>query len=346
VQALTVRPSQSGSAEVVDFPEPDRDEGEVLVDAIALGVCGTDREIVAGEYGEAPPGEERLVLGHESLGRVREAPAGSGLAAGDLVAGFVRHPDPVPCRWCARGEWDMCQNGRFTEHGIKARHGFGRERWRAAAGRLVKLDASLGLRGVLLEPTSIVAKAWEQIDIMGARGGPFVERVLVTGAGPIGLLAAMLARQRGHEVTVLDHNDRGPKRRLAEGLGATFAVGEVGDLEEADLVVEATGVAEVIIGALTAPRPSGIVCLTGVSPSGQNVPVDIGGVNRDIVLENTVVFGSVNANQRHYAAAAEALAAADPDWLDALITRRVPLDRYEEGLEQQPGDVKVVFELG
>src|SRR3954451_13511839 len=107
VQALTVQPSHPDSAAVVDFPEPARDEGDVLVDAVALGVCGTDREIVAGDYGEAPPGEDRLVLGHESLGRVREAPDSSGFAQGDLVAAFVRHPDPVPCRACARGEWDF-----------------------------------------------------------------------------------------------------------------------------------------------------------------------------------------------------------------------------------------------
>ena len=347
MQALTVRPGQADSAELVDFPEPDRDEGDVLVDAIALGVCGTDREIVAAEYGEAPPGDDRLVLGHESLGRVRDAPAGSGFEAGDLVAAFVRHPDPVPCRACARGEWDMCRNGEFTEHGIKGLHGFGRERWRESAARLVKLDPSLELRGVLLEPVSVVAKAWEQIDRIAAGSGTFVEHVLVTGAGPIGLLAAMLARQRGHRVTVLDHNDKGPKRRLVEGLGGTFVVGEVGDFDdEVDVVVEATGVTEVIVGALTAPRAAGIACLTGVSPTGQKVPVDVGGVNREIVLENTFVFGSVNANRRHYAVAAEALAAADRDWLAAMITRRVPLDCYEEGLEHRAGDVKVVLELG
>jgi len=346
VQALTVRPGEADSAAVVDFADPDPGEGAVLVDGVALGVCGTDREIVAAEYGEAPPGEELLVLGHESLGRVREAPAGSGLQAGDLVAGIVRHPDPVPCRSCARGEWDMCRNGRFTEHGIKASHGFGREQWREAVGRVIKLDPSLGLRGVLLEPTSVVTKAWEHIDHICARGGTFVDRVLVTGAGPIGLLAAMLARDRGHEVTVLDHNDEGPKRALIEGLGATFHVGKVSELdEEVDILVEATGAAAVIVDALTAPRASGIVCLTGVSPQGQRVPVDIGGVNREIVLENNVVFGSVNANQRHYAAAAEALVAGDQDWLDALITRRVPLDRHDEGLERRSGDVKVVLEL-
>ena len=104
--------------------------GELLVDGLALGVCGTDREIAAGEYGWAPPGRERLVIGHESLGRVREAPAGSGFEAGDLVVGVVRRPDPVPCGACARGEFDMCRNGRLH----RARHQGDRRLRRPSAG--------------------------------------------------------------------------------------------------------------------------------------------------------------------------------------------------------------------
>ncbi|MFL6271821.1 MAG: alcohol dehydrogenase catalytic domain-containing protein, partial [Actinomycetes bacterium] len=164
MQAITVIPLQAGSARLDEVAEPSSEEGALLVQTLAVGVCGTDLEISQGEYGWAPPGRDRLVLGHESLGRVLEAPAGSGLAAGDLVVAIVRQPDPEPCPSCAAGEWDMCRNGRYTEHGIKGLHGYGRERWRASAGRLVKLDPALGLAGVLLEPASVVAKAWEQID--------------------------------------------------------------------------------------------------------------------------------------------------------------------------------------
>ena len=119
MRGLTVRPGVAGSARVEEVAAPRPEDGAVLVDTLAVGVCGTDLEIAAGEYGEAPAGEDRLVLGHESLGRVREAPPGSGLAEGDLVVGIVRQPDPVPCPSCAVGEWDMCRNGRYTEHGIK-----------------------------------------------------------------------------------------------------------------------------------------------------------------------------------------------------------------------------------
>src|SRR5215212_1122355 len=192
VQAVTVLPGQAGSARLDDLAEPPPEEGPVLVETLAVGVCGTDLEIANGEYGWAPPGHRRLVLGHESLGRVVQAPEGGGLEPGDLAVGIVRQPDPVPCESCAAGEWDMCRNGRYTEHGIKGLDGFARERYRADADALVRVDASLGLRGVLLEPASVVAKGWEHVDRIGARARWAPRRVLVCGAGPVGLLAALI----------------------------------------------------------------------------------------------------------------------------------------------------------
>jgi threonine dehydrogenase-like Zn-dependent dehydrogenase len=168
----------------------------------------------------------------------------------------------------------------------------------------------------------------------------------VTGAGPIGLLAALLAVQRGHEVHVLDRVTEGPKPDLVRGLGATYHAGDVGEVGEIDIVVEATGAGPVVVDALAGTARNGIVCLTGVSPAGRTIELDVQGLNRTIVLENDVVFGSVNANRRHYEDAAEALARADREWLRALITRRVPLDRWHEALERGPGDVKVVVALG
>jgi threonine dehydrogenase-like Zn-dependent dehydrogenase len=168
MQALTVTPGRQDSLQLRELPDPLQEDGPVLVEAVAVGLCGTDREIVAGAYGQTPVGESFLVLGHENLGRVSDAPAGSGLSAGDLVVGIVRRPDPVPCPACARGEWDMCRNGQYLEHGIKGLHGFARERWRTEPDGLVRLDAGLAEVGVLLEPATIVAKAWEQIDRIGA----------------------------------------------------------------------------------------------------------------------------------------------------------------------------------
>ncbi|HEX5617617.1 MAG TPA: glucose 1-dehydrogenase [Solirubrobacteraceae bacterium] len=347
MRALTVIPLRSGSAAVVDMPDPEPGPGDLLVDGLALGVCGTDREIIDGDYGWAPPGSERLILGHESLGRVAD-PGDSDFAAGDLVVGVVRRPDPEPCVACARGEFDFCRNGRYTERGIKEIHGYGSERWTVEADYAVKLDPSLESVGMLMEPTTIVAKAWDQIEKIGNRAYFAPERALVTGAGPIGLLAALLAAQRGLEVHVLDHNRGGPKPGLVNDLGAHFHYADVDKIAQEvrpDIIVEATGVPEVIFAVMEHNAAYGIVCLTGVSPRGRNITLDLGGLNRDIVLENDVVFGSVNANLRHYELAAEALARADRAWLEALISRRVPLEDFEEALEKRPDDVKVVLDL-
>jgi glucose 1-dehydrogenase len=347
MRAITLEPGVKDSADLEEVPEPQEPEGSVLVDGVALGICGTDVEIVHGDYGEAPPGSERLVLGHESLGRVARAPDGSGFAPGDLVVGIVRRPDPVPCPSCAAGEWDFCRNGLYTERGIKGLHGFGSERWRIEPEFCVRLDPGLGMLGVLMEPTTIVAKAWEQIDRLLGRATIGPERVLVTGAGPIGLLAALLADQRGYEVTVLDRATEGPKPELVRDLGAAYTTGSVAELDPApDIIVEATGASQVVLDAMTHTGANGIVCLTGISSGGHEIGLDAGDLNRQIVLENDLVFGSVNANKRHYQAAAQALAAADKAWLERLITRRVPLDGWHEALTREPDDIKVVVELG
>ena len=346
MQALTVTPGVAGSGALRDVPEPDPSEGDVLVAVEAVGVCGTDREILAGEYGRAPAGEDHLVLGHESLGRVLEAPAGSGLQAGDLVVGIVRHPDPVPCANCAAGEWDMCRNGRYTEHGISGRHGFARERYRSTAGHLVPVDDALGRLGVLLEPASVVAKAWEHTEAVGRRSVWAPERVLVTGAGPIGLLAGLLGVQRGLEVHVVDLPQDGPKPELVRALGATYHSTPVDELDlEVDVVVEATGVAQVIAAVLGRTGSNGVVCLTGVSAPGRRLSVDLGALNREWVLENDALIGSVNANRRHYELGARALADADPAWLGGLLTREVPLDGFADAVEPRDGDVKTVLVL-
>jgi threonine dehydrogenase-like Zn-dependent dehydrogenase len=277
---------------------------------------------------------------------VLDAPEGSGFEVGDLVVGIVRHPDPVPCVNCAVGEWDMCRNGRYTEHGIKQRDGFGAERYRLDPAFAVKLDASLVRVGVLMEPASILAKAWEHIEAIGRRARWEPRRVVVTGAGPIGLLAALMGRQRGLDVTVLDLVTEGPKPGLARDLGATYVTGPITEVcTEADVIVECTGVGQLVLGAMQCSRPNGIVCLTGVSSGTRALPIDASTLNRSMVLQNDAVFGSVNANRRHYEAAAVALARAEAAWLERLITRRVPLSRWEEAMKRGPDDVKPVIDL-
>jgi threonine dehydrogenase-like Zn-dependent dehydrogenase len=344
--ALSVIPGQPDSAELAELALAADPDDWLEVEALAAGICGTDREIVAGEYGEAPAGEERLVLGHESLGRVRRAPRGSGFAPGDLVAGIVRRPDPVPCASCAAGEWDMCRNGRFTERGIKGLHGYCRARFALEPAFAVRLAPGLEDAGVLLEPASVLAKAWEQIGRIGARATWRPQRVLVTGAGPVGLLAAWMGRGLGLEVHVLDRVEEGEKPALVRDLGATYHVDGMEVLGDGwDVIVECTGVAPLVFAALERTTRSGIVCLTGLSTGRRVLEVDVGHVNRRMVLENDVVFGSVNANRRHYEAAAELMARGDRAWLARIVSKRVPPARWREALELEPTDVKAAIDF-
>ena len=327
MRAITVSPGTAHSARLEEVPEPPESDGPVLVRTLALGVCGTDREILDGRYGFAPPGQQRLILGHESLGAVEAAPEGCGLAPGDLVVGVVRRPDPVPCVACAAGEWDMCRNGRYTERGIKERHGYGAERFRIEPEFAIRIDPALGILGVLLEPASILAKAWDYAERIGHRARAWQPRtLLVTGAGPIGLLAALMGKQRDLGGTY--HSDPSSLERLAP-----------------DILMECTGAAALIRGCLDATAAAGIVCLTGVTEPGKVFDLDIGRLNRTIVLDNNVVFGTVNANRRHYEMAAAALARADKNWLSRLITRSVPVERWSEALEYRKGEIKVIIDF-
>jgi threonine dehydrogenase-like Zn-dependent dehydrogenase len=346
MKAITVEPRQPETARLEDIPEPDARAGSVLVEAIAVGVCGTDVEIVEGKYGWAPHGKTRLVLGHESLGRVIDPGPSGALRKGDLVVGIVRRPDPVPCPSCAVGEWDMCRNGRYTERGIKEIDGFMSERWRIEPEYAMKVDRSLGLLGVLLEPTTVVTKAWEQVAAVGQRAFWEPRTVLVTGAGPIGLLAALVGKQHGLEVHVLDRVESGPKPDLVRALGAMYHTGTVENVGfEPDVIVECTGVGQVIADAIQAVAPGGVVCLTGVGSGGRTLGLPTADVASNVVLRNNVVVGSVNANKRHWYKAGEVLARADRAWLSRLITRREAPEAFVRALQRQPDDIKVVIEF-
>jgi threonine dehydrogenase-like Zn-dependent dehydrogenase len=347
MKAITVEPMVSGSAQLEDIPEPDERESEVLVEAIAVGVCGTDVEIVGGRYGWAPPGKTRLVLGHESLGRVVDPGASTALKKGDLVVGIVRRPDPVPCPNCAVGEWDMCRNGLYTERGIKEHNGFMSERWRIEPEYAMKIDPSLGLLGVLLEPTTVVAKAWEQAAAVGQRAFWEPRTALVTGAGPIGILAALLGKQRGLEIHVLDRIDSGAKVDLVRSLGATYHSGAISGIGfQPDVIIECTGVGEVIADCIHTIGAGGVLCLTGVGSGGRTgSKLPIADIAANAVLKNNVVVGSVNANKRHWYKAAEALARADRAWLARLITRRERPEDFAKALTRTVEDIKVVIQF-
>jgi len=242
----------------------------------------------------------------------------------------------------------MCRNGEYTERGIKARNGYGAERFRIEPEFAIKLDPTLGFLGVLLEPTSILAKAWEHTEYVGGRSKAWSPRVLlVTGAGPIGLLAALIGAQRGLDVHVLERKIHDEKRALVQELGGTYHAGgvEVIDRLHPDILMECSGAPALIATILGHTSPAGITCLVGVTAPRQKFNVDIGRINRTLVLDNDTVLGTVNANRRHYEEAVTALKRADQSWLKRLITRRVPLQNWAEALKHHPDDIKVVIDF-
>ncbi|CAM5568643.1 2-deoxy-scyllo-inosamine dehydrogenase OS=Streptomyces violarus OX=67380 GN=FHS41_006071 PE=3 SV=1 [Streptomyces violarus] len=349
MRALTVRPGAKDSLEVTDVPDPAPAAGELLVEGLAVGVCGTDREIARGEYGWAPPGRERLVLGMSpsaGCGR-RRPPAAS-------------RPVTWSPGWCAartpsragpaHAVSSTCAATAATPNAASRRSTVtARRRWCVEADYAVKLEPRLDRAGVLMEPATVVAKAWEQVERVGARSWFEPQRVLVTGAGPIGLLAALLGTQRGLDVHVLDRVTEGPKPTLVRDLGAAYHAKDIEHVISAvcpDIVLEATGANEAVFASLTGTAPYGVVCLTGVSPVGRRMTVDAGAINREMVLQNDAVVGSVDANLRHYRQAADALRRRPTwSWLERVITRRVPLERATEAFTPRPDDVKVVIEL-
>lgn len=345
MRALTVEPGKPDSLALRDVPERDLQPDELRVKTLAIGLCGTDHEIIHGGHGAAPKGERHLILGHESIGEVVQAPSGSSFSPGDLVVGIVRRPDPVPCESCAAGEWDMCQNGLYTERGIQGEHGYGCERFTLHERFAVHVPPQLRETGVLLEPASVVAKAWEQIDHIAARFTAYrPRRVLVTGAGPIGLLAALIAAERGYDVSVLDRSKEGLKPQLVQKLGGRFctALDQLPDAPE--IVVECTGAGQLVLDVCRATSRNGIVCLTGISSGKRKLEFSPGELNNSMVLENDTVIGSVNANRRHYEAGLQALQRAPEGWLRSLLTRQVPVEQFSKAFEHGKEDVKVTLQ--
>lgn len=323
--------------ELEEVPEPSMEDGDLLVETIALGICGTDRHM-SSRFVRLPIGSNSMVIGHESLGRVLQAPTSSDFKTGDLVVGIVRRPDMMPCEFCAAGEFDLCSNALYTERGIAGRHGFGSERFRLETSYAIKVDQELGITGVLLEPTSIVAKAWERLDRSISRNPA---RVVVFGAGPIGLLGAMLGIQRGHEVHVLDTVTTGRKIKLAQALGARYHTSTETLPGKFDVAVEATGA---LVGeAIRRTGSSGSVCLISIGALNSTAHIRLESLAQELVIQNKTITGIVNSNRRHFEAAHQALRRADKAWLEDLIDPQVALGEWRSAFKIKPEHVKAVI---
>jgi len=352
MKALTVIPRRPGSGEVREVPDPTPRDGEALVDVVRVGLCGTDAEIERGEYGEAPPGSEVLVLGHESFGRV--ARGVGALTKGTPVVASVRRPDGCPN--CARDEQDMCLWGRYTERGIGGLHGYCAERYAERPEYLFAVPEKIAAVAVLLEPLTISEKGWRHT-IAAQRRMTFWEpkRALVTGAGPVGILAAVLLRLRGLDVTVVERTEKPERRALLGTIGATYAATSVTPLVElagprghVDVALEATGSAQVAFALMDLLGPNGVLVLTSVTGGMRPLEVPADDINKRLVLWNALVLGTVNANAVDFRQGIADLVAAEERWpgfLGSLITRRVPLARAAEALTHDPTQIKTVVEV-
>jgi glucose 1-dehydrogenase len=338
MQALLTTPLKAGSTRTANVSDPGRRPGALLIRTLEIGVCGTDREIAAGEFGSAPRGETELILGHELLGVVAEG--GDGFAEGDLVTATVRR-SCGRCTACAEGAPDACDTGEYTERGITALPGFASELVVEDAEHLVAVPRALGRLGVLSEPASICARGIRHVTAIGSRQPWEPARALVIGAGAIGMLATYMLRLAGHEVwTVARSEPSSDKGRLVAASGARYASTADTPLsavrEETggfDIVVEAAGNAEMMVEAMGALRRNGVACLLGLDAHAHRVELDATLLGRDFVIENRVVFGSVNAHRTDWTAAVSALEAMQERWPEAmeqLVGLRVEPDRFSE----------------
>lgn len=355
MRAVAVTPKKPGSARQVELPIPTATRDSAVMRVLEVGIDGTDMEINSGLYGEAPPGSDFLVIGHEALSVVEAVgEAVSGFMPGDLVVSTVRRPDDCPN--CRAGESDMCLYGRYTERGIKGAHGYMGEYYAETPAFMVKIPPALRAFAVLLEPLSIVEKATSQAWKIQERMLWEPTRAVVLGAGPIGILGTILLRLRGLEVHVYAKSPSDTVQgRIITSLGATYesvadhpVMGIKDELGQVDFILEGTGSSEVAFAAMAQLGTNGVLCLTGVSAGNRSIEIPADVINLQMVLGNRLAFGSVNANRRYFEMGVRHFQEAERQWpgiFERLITRRVPFDDFTSALDHRPEDIKTLLTL-
>jgi glucose 1-dehydrogenase len=343
VLALVTQPGLAHTTRVEDVPAAEPREGEVLVHTLEVGVCGTDREISEGLFGVPPENESLLVLGHEALAVVERD--GYGFTRGQLVTAIVRR-SCGHCLACAQESPDSCLSGDYSERGITRLNGYARELVAEDPEQLVVIPKSLGRIGVLAEPTSICERALRHARTIGGRQPWQLERALVIGAGAIGLVMTYLLRLADVEVWTASLE---PESEVVEQSGAKYVSTqdtELTELGKFDLVIEAAGNAHLMAQTLGLLRRSGVACLLGIDPREQTIELDGPVLGVDTILENRVLFGSVNAQRQDWLAAVADLERAQERWPGALthfVTLRVPLGRFQEAFEHRGGKATLVL---
>jgi glucose 1-dehydrogenase len=360
MRAVAVFPSKR-EVRVVDHPEPAlTSPTQAKMRVLDVGVCGTDREIVSFEYGTPPQGFDYLIIGHESLSEVVEVgPQVSKVKRGDLVVMTVRRPCPHPsCVACRQGRQDFCYTGDYTERGIKENHGFMTEFVVEEDRYLNLVPRELRDVAVLVEPLTIAEKSLEQIWTVQTRL-PWnrQHRAVVLGAGPVGILGAMALQVEGFDVSVYSRSpNHEEKNQILNAIGVRYIAAETHSTDDLaklagpiDVVYEATGASDVAFDVLKHLGPNAVFVFTGVPGHKEPIPVDTDGIMRNMVLNNQLVLGSVNAPPKAFQSAIQHLgvfAQRWPDTLRSVITGRFPLERALDALQNQPGGVKNVVSIG
>jgi glucose 1-dehydrogenase len=351
MKAIAVYPGRPDSAHLAHVPEPRlsdvADDRGVLVQVLRVGVDGTDKEINAAEYGQAPEGDDFLVIGHESLGRVLEVGANvpDTIRPGTYVVATVRRPGSSV--YGTIGLQDFTTDDVYYERGINLLHGYLTERYVEDARYVVPLPDSLAEVGVLLEPMTVAQKGVNQAYEIQRRLRVWEpRRAAVLGSGTIGLLAALALRLRGLEVTCYSL-PRAPdlNSALVEALNGRYISSQEATLAEAsgergpfDLIMDATGFSPLIWEAAELLGKNGVLVLSSITGGDRKVEVNSDKINQSFVLGNKIMVGTVNASPADFRSGVDDLIKAQavfPGWLEQLLTTPVRgLDGYREMFER------------
>jgi threonine dehydrogenase-like Zn-dependent dehydrogenase len=342
---------------------------DVKLRMIEAGVCGTDREICAFEYGTPPRGSENLVIGHESLGEVIAiGPKVTRVKVGDLVVPMVRRPCPHDnCAACRTDRQDFCFTGDFQERGIKERHGFMAQFVVDDEKYMNPVPKEMRDVAVLVEPLTIAEKGLTQVwqvqqrlpwscPVTPGKAAAHCHHALVLGAGPVGLLGAMALVNYDFDTYVYSREPApNPKSQLLESIGAHYISAanvapamlpdQIGNI---DVVYEATGASSLAFEMMKYLGTNGIFVFTGVPGRKRPIEVDTDGIMRNLVLKNQVIFGTVNAGRDSYENSIRDVETFNRRWPDAvraLITGRFPMDAYKDLLVGRPAGIKNVIQL-
>jgi glucose 1-dehydrogenase len=363
MRAVVTRPG-SGTAWLADVPEPAPSRpDEVVVEILRVGVCGTDRHVMHSPIRAdrlPPAGDGYLVLGHEAVGRVVSiGHAVQSLRVGDLVVPTVRR-GCGQCKLCAADQADFCSSGKYLERGIVGLHGFLSERIVDQERNLVNVPQELAAVGPLVESLCTPEKAIRRITNARAHlplEGPMhgVQRALVTGSGPIALLAMVAFRLRGIDTWVAARQPGGGlASQLTELSGASYVPLSEVELQqprlrlgEFDAIVEATGAVELSVAMLGALAPNGVLDLVGGPPERKPVPIqaDLLGA---MLGRNLTMLGSVNANTDDWVAAVADLTAMltrYPGVVERMVTHEFRMEDVDVAFERVPGQVKAIINV-